>query len=244
MRTRIQGLSQPPEPSPLVAGAYRARVVRFGPAGHAAKHCRAATFLILEPAPYAGRSVRTRLYCHERALWKVRWFLRDFHYDAELLAAEELDDRRVLGLEGVIRLAYWGQDRHRRLDVQGFAHSECWGDLPAPLPALRPPHRGRSGLNPEAAGAMRSSGEATVNLETMVSRCFVEIAQCLPGFHIALVKPRLGELARREIPKSLCLAKVSTASGSDGIICGAVSQGLNGCRGLLPSGGHEVAAIH
>jgi len=31
-------------------------------------------------------------------------------YDAELLAADELDDRRVVGLEGVIRLAYWGNN--------------------------------------------------------------------------------------------------------------------------------------
>jgi hypothetical protein len=134
MRTKIHGLSQPTEPSPLVEGAYRARVIRFGPAGHAAKPCRAATFLILEPAPYVGRCVRTRLYCHERALWKLRWFLRDFHYDLELLAADELEDRRVVGLEGVIRLAYWGRDGHRRLDVQGFAPCERWGDLAVPPP--------------------------------------------------------------------------------------------------------------
>lgn len=129
MRMKIQGLSQVSERKPLVEGSYRARVVRFGPAGHAPKPCRAATFLILEPAPYAGRYVRTRLYCHERALWKLRRFLNDFNYDAELLAADELDDRRVVGLEGVIRLAYWGDDGHRRLDVQGFAPSERWGDL-------------------------------------------------------------------------------------------------------------------
>ena len=129
MRMRIQGLSQATERNPLLEGSYRARVVRFGSAGHPAKPCLAATFLILEPAPYAGRFVRTRLYCHERAIWKLRWFLNDFNYDAELLAADELDDRRVVGLEGVIRLAYWGSDGHRRLDVQGFAPSERWGDL-------------------------------------------------------------------------------------------------------------------
>ena len=129
MRTKIQGLNHPSERVPLVEGWYRARVVRFEPAGHAAKPCRAATFLILEPMPYAGRHVRTRLYCHDRALWKLRWFLSDFGYDAELLAAEELDDRRVTGLEGIIRLAYWGSDGHRRLDVEGFAPTERWAEL-------------------------------------------------------------------------------------------------------------------
>ncbi len=129
MRTRVQGLGQQSARVPLVEGLYRARVVRFQPAGHAAKPCRAATFLILDPLPYAGRYVRTRLYCHERAVWKLRWFLSDFGYDAELLASEELDDRRVVGLEGVIRLAYWGTDGHRRLDVQGFAPAERWSEV-------------------------------------------------------------------------------------------------------------------
>ena len=135
MRTKIQGLSQATERNPLVEGLYRARVVHFGPAGHAANPVVAATFLILEPAPYAGRYVRTRLYCHDRALWKLRWFLHDFNYDADLLAADEFDDRRVVGLEGVIRLAYWGNNGHRRLDVQGFAPSNRWADQSVPLPA-------------------------------------------------------------------------------------------------------------
>ena len=56
------------------------------------------------------------------------------NYDAELLAADQLDDRCVVGLEGVIRLAYWDNNGHRRLDVQGFAPSDRWGDLPAHQP--------------------------------------------------------------------------------------------------------------
>jgi hypothetical protein len=138
MRIRIQGLNQPVERIPLVEGVYRARVVRFEPAGHAPHPCRTATFLILEPPAYAGRHVRTRLYCHDRALWKLRWFLSDFHYDPELMVAEELDDRRVVGLEGVIRLAHWGADGRKRLDVQAFASSERWEELsgePAPCTA-------------------------------------------------------------------------------------------------------------
>lgn len=138
MRIKIPGLNHTREKLPLVEGLYRARVVRFEPAGHAPNPCRTASFLILEPAAYKGRHVRTRLYCHDRALWKLRWFLSDFGYDAELLAAEELDDRRVVGLEGVIRLAYWGTDGSRRLDVEGFAPTERWTELcfsPAPSPA-------------------------------------------------------------------------------------------------------------
>jgi hypothetical protein len=94
--------------------------------------------LIWEPPAYAGRQVRTRLYGHERALGKLRWFLNDFGYDSELMAAEELDDRQVVGREGVIRLAPWGADGHPRLDVPGFAPGERWPEVmqePIPCPA-------------------------------------------------------------------------------------------------------------
>jgi len=137
MQTKIQGLDQPKERKSL-EGPYLVRVVRFEPAGHAAKPCRSATFLVLDPVPYSGRYVRTRLYCHERALWKLRWFLRDFGYDQELMAAEELDDRQVVGLEGVIRLAFWGTNGQRHLDVQGFAPKEEWTELSERLDCDRP----------------------------------------------------------------------------------------------------------
>ena len=138
MRTKIQGLNQTNERKSLLEGPYLTRVVRFEPAGHAAKPCRSATFLVLDPGPYSGRYVRTRLYCHERALWKLRWFLRDFGYDHDLMAAEELDDRQVVGLEGVIRLAFWGTNGQRHLDVQGFAPKEEWTELSERLGGERP----------------------------------------------------------------------------------------------------------
>ena len=86
MRTKIQGLSQATDRNPLVEGLYLAPVVHFGPTGHAPNPCLAATFLILDPVPFAGGYVRTRLYCHDRAFWKLRWFLHDSNHDEELPA--------------------------------------------------------------------------------------------------------------------------------------------------------------
>jgi hypothetical protein len=154
MRTKIQGLSQATERNPLVEGSYRARVVHFEPPGHAAKPCRRATFLILEPVPYAGRYVRTRLYCHDRALWKLRWFLNDSNYDVELLAANELDDRYVVGLEGVIRLAYWGNDGRRRL----VSRALLLASVGAKFPFLNRPRRAwprRRGFRPPKTTTLR-----------------------------------------------------------------------------------------
>ena len=55
------------------------------------------------------------------------------------MAAEELDDRQVVGLEEVIRLAFWGPDGQRRLDVQGFAPKEEWAELSERMGAEKPP---------------------------------------------------------------------------------------------------------
>ena len=52
-----EGLNQPNEKISLLEGPYLARVVRFEPAGHSAKPCRAVTFLALDPGPYSGRYV-------------------------------------------------------------------------------------------------------------------------------------------------------------------------------------------
>ena len=149
MRTKIQGLSQATERNPLVEGPYRARVVRFGPAGHAAKPCRSSDVLDSRPCPLC------RPLCAHRGSIATNGRSGSFAGScrtstttAELLAADELDDRRVVGLEGVIRLAYWGNDGHRRLDVQGFAPSERWGDLIRSSTAQVKVFRKRHGLRP------------------------------------------------------------------------------------------------
>ena len=44
-----------------------------------------------------------RLYCTERALWKLNWFLRDFGYDPELFSRDQVDEKALLNLRGVVR---------------------------------------------------------------------------------------------------------------------------------------------
>ena len=55
---------------------------------------------ILEPKPFAGRSIVSRLYCTPKAMWKLGWFLRDFLYDPELLSQDEVDEHALRGLIG------------------------------------------------------------------------------------------------------------------------------------------------
>src|SRR6202045_5453112 len=63
-------------------------------------------FVILEPEAFAGRLLSGRLYCTERALWKLNWFLRDFGYDMELLSRDQIDEKALVGLRGVIRTSH------------------------------------------------------------------------------------------------------------------------------------------
>ena len=70
---------------------------------HAQKPYYEIRFAVLEPLLLAGCLITCRLYCTARAMWKLTWFLRDFGYDAELLAKDEIDDQALVGLQGVLK---------------------------------------------------------------------------------------------------------------------------------------------
>ena len=61
------------------------------------------SFAILEPKDLAARKVSGRLYCTQKSLWKLNWFLRDFGYDPDLLGRDEVDEKALLGLTGILR---------------------------------------------------------------------------------------------------------------------------------------------
>jgi hypothetical protein len=50
-------------------------------------------------------SLNGRLYCTPKALWKLRWFLRDVGYDPELVGRGEVDDKVLMGLRGIVRIS-------------------------------------------------------------------------------------------------------------------------------------------
>ena len=63
---------------------------------HPQKPFLSVRFVVLEPEPFAARSLSGRLYCTERALWKLNWFLRDFGYDPDLLSRDQVDEKALL----------------------------------------------------------------------------------------------------------------------------------------------------
>ena len=92
MRRHIPGLhSRPVEEGPL-GGLFLVRVEGASYRWHPQKPFFSLAFRVLEPEPVAGHIFSGRLYCTERALWKLHWFLRDFGYDLDLLTQDQVDE--------------------------------------------------------------------------------------------------------------------------------------------------------
>jgi hypothetical protein len=103
-------------------------------------------FAITEPKQFLGTSLPARLYCTPKALWKLSWFLRDFGYDTELLGRDELDEKRLVGLEGVIKVSHTTVNGRKYVNLDAFAASGEWDEF-----TLVPPASESEGAEPEVA---------------------------------------------------------------------------------------------
>ena len=112
-----------------VEGLFLVRVERARYRWHPQKPFVEIQFLILGPKPFEGRSVAGRLYCTERALWKLNWFLRDFGYDAQLLKDDRVDDRALLNLRGVLRTSHTAFNGRCYHNLEAFAPEADWEAL-------------------------------------------------------------------------------------------------------------------
>ena len=133
MTRRFPGLHQASVPAEVPDGLYLVRIERVQYRWHAPKPYYSVGFAVLEPKPWAGASVTGRLYCTEKALWKLSWFLRDFGYDTELLGRDELDEKLLLKLHGVIKISHRVVNGTSLLNLDGFAPSAQWEELSAGL---------------------------------------------------------------------------------------------------------------
>jgi hypothetical protein len=84
---------------------------------------------ILEPRRFRDQVISSRLYCNPKALWKLNWFLRDFGYDTELLGRDEVDERQLVGLQGVVKISHIVFNGASLLRFDGFASADRWEEL-------------------------------------------------------------------------------------------------------------------
>jgi hypothetical protein len=97
---------------------------------------------ILEPKPFAGSSIVSRLYCTPKAMWKLGWFLRDFLYDPELLSQDEVDERALRGLTGVVKISHTVVNGISLVNLDGFAPASQWEELVTDIP-IQPAGNGK-----------------------------------------------------------------------------------------------------
>ena len=105
---------------------------------------------ILEPKSFAGRSIVSRLYCTPKAMWKLGWFLRDFLYDPELLSHDEVDERALRGLIGVVKISHTVLNGISLVNFDGFAPASQWEELSTSVP-IPPTGNGKSSRKARAS---------------------------------------------------------------------------------------------
>jgi hypothetical protein len=108
---------------------YLVRVDRAQYRWHAQKPFYLLRLSILEPRELAGHTISGRLYCTSKAMWKLGWFLRDFVYDPELFRRDEVDEKALAGLRGIVKISHTTVNGISLTNLDGFAPASQWEDF-------------------------------------------------------------------------------------------------------------------
>jgi hypothetical protein len=131
MRRHIPGLhSLQQDPESNLDGLLLVRVDRAAYRWHRQKSFLELRFIILEPEAVASRSFSGRLCFTDRALWKLNWFLRDFGYDAELLSRDQVDEKSLRDLKGIVRTSHTTLNGRSYQNLDAFAPAAEWEAFP------------------------------------------------------------------------------------------------------------------
>ena len=132
MKRRLEGLNLAEQADKEVPdGLLLVQVSRAQYRWHARKPYYSLSLSILEPKQYRGRSIIGRLYCTTKATWKLSWFLRDFGYDSELFERDEIDEKALVGLRGIVKISRAKVRGVSVLNLDSFAPATEWKGLSA-----------------------------------------------------------------------------------------------------------------
>jgi len=131
MKRQVPGLAETVRDSrpEIPDGIFLVRVDGAQFRWHAQKPFYVLRLSILEPDALAGRSIIGRLYCTSKAMWKLGWFLRDFLYDPELFAHEQVDEKALPGLRGVVKISHTVLHGISLINLDGFLPASQWEEL-------------------------------------------------------------------------------------------------------------------
>jgi len=130
MKRHIPGLHRERRTSDdSLEGVFLVRVDRAFYRWHSQRPFYVLRLVVLEPREHQNRSLTVRLCCTPKALWKLRWFLRDFGYDRDLIGRDEVDEKALLGLRGIVRISHTTLNGRCFLNLSGFAPASEWEEL-------------------------------------------------------------------------------------------------------------------
>jgi hypothetical protein len=130
MKRKFNGLNQVNASSDQVPdGVFLVKVERAQYRWHANKPYYLLRLAVLSPEGLARHSITGRIYCTAKAMWKLAWFLRDFGYDNELLGKEEIDERALVNLRGVVKISRTLLHGNSVLNFDAFAPADRWEEL-------------------------------------------------------------------------------------------------------------------
>ena len=131
MKRRLPGISATVEGSRQAVpnGVFLVRLDHSQHRWHAQKPFYLLRMVIVEPKPFADLALVSRLYCTPKAMWKLGWFLRDFLYDMESLTRDEIDERALRGLTGVVKISHTVINGVALVNFDGFAPASQWKEL-------------------------------------------------------------------------------------------------------------------
>jgi hypothetical protein len=140
MKRQLPGLADVARDSrpELPDGIFLVRVDRAQFRWHAQRPFYVLRLSIVEPKEFVGFPIVGRLYCTQKAMWKLGWFLRDFLYDPELMAHEQIDEKALPGLRGVVKISHTVVNGISLINLDGFAPATQWEELSAGLVPHRP----------------------------------------------------------------------------------------------------------
>ena len=118
-----------PEDRSLLEGLFLVRIDRAVFRWQPKKPFLELRLIILEPKAMEKRAFYGRLYCTEKALWKLSWFLQDFQYDRELLRHDQVDVKALQNLRGVVRVSHSVVNGRTYQNLDAFAPAGEWEAL-------------------------------------------------------------------------------------------------------------------
>jgi len=129
MKRRFAGLQETDSANTMQDGIFLVRVQKVEYRWHAQKPFYILRLCVIEPKELSEKMISGRLYCTAKALWKLGWFLRDFLYDPDLLGREEIDEKALFGLRGVVKVSHATRNGRSWLSFDGFAPASQWEEL-------------------------------------------------------------------------------------------------------------------